>query len=111
LGIRELCWEEKGESLLVLARPTMELDGAHSLFRLDRPLALKDNSLSSQKNKQLEYLGDIPHGRKSDRAEGLTLYGGAKSILVVHDSPTKERLISDAQDTVVGVQADVFPLP
>jgi Protein of unknown function (DUF3616) len=35
LGIRELCWEENGESLLVLAGPTMELDGSHSLFRLD----------------------------------------------------------------------------
>lgn len=110
LGIRELCWEEKGESLLVLAGPTMDLDGTHSLFRLARPLALKDNSLSSQKNKQLEYLGDIPHGRKSDRAEGLTLYEGTKSILVVYDSPAKERLISDTQDTIVGVQADVFPL-
>ena len=113
LGIRELCWEEQGKSLLVLAGPTMDLDGAHSLFRLDQPLALKDNSLSSQKNKQLDYLGDIPHGQKRDRAEGLTLYGGAKSILVVYDSPDEERLISDAQDTVVavvGVQADVFSL-
>jgi len=110
LGIRDLCWEENGENLLVLAGPTMDLDGAHSLFRLSQPLSLQDNSLSSQLNQQLVYLGDIPHGRKIDRAEGLTLYGGGKSILVVYDSPAKERLISDAQDPVVGVQADVFPL-
>jgi len=110
LGIRELCWEENGENLLVLAGPTMDLDGAHSLFRLDKPLTLKDNSLSSQKNKQLKYLGDIPHGRNSDRAEGLALYGGAKSILAVYDSPAEERLISEAQDNVVGVWADVFHL-
>jgi hypothetical protein len=77
---------------------------------LDKPLTLKDNSLSSQKNKQLKYLGDIPHGRNSDRAEGLALYGGAKSILAVYDSPAEERLISEAQDNVVGVWADVFHL-
>ncbi|HEY9662670.1 MAG TPA: DUF3616 domain-containing protein, partial [Allocoleopsis sp.] len=45
LGIRELCWEGNGENLLVLAGPTMDLDAAHSLFRLHQPFALKDNSL------------------------------------------------------------------
>jgi hypothetical protein len=110
LGIRELCFEEDSGNLLILAGPTMDLDGSHSLFRLKQPLNLKDNSLSSQKNKQLEYLGDIPHGRKSDRAEGLTLYGGAKSILVVYDSPAEERLIAGDRDTVVGVHADIFSL-
>jgi Protein of unknown function (DUF3616) len=88
----------------------MDLDGTHSLFRLQQPLTLKDNSLSSQKNRQLEYLGDVPHGRKSDRAEGLTLYGEAKSILVVYDSPSKERLIVDDQGAVVGVHASVIAL-
>lgn len=111
LGIRELCFEEDSDNLLILAGPTMDLDGSHSLFRLKQPWSLKDNSLSSPKNKQLEYLGDIPHGRKSDRAEGLTLYGGAKSILVVYDSPAAERLIVGDQDTAVGVHADVFSLP
>lgn len=110
LGIRELCWEENSESLLVLAGPTMDLDGAHSLFRLNQALALPNNSLSSQKNQQLDYLGDIPHGRKSDRAEGLTLYDGAQSILVVYDSPAKERVITNEQDTVMGVYADVLSL-
>jgi hypothetical protein len=110
LGIRELCFEEDSGNLLILAGPTMDLDGSHSLFRLKQPLNLKDNSLSSHKNKQLEYLGDIPHGRKSDRAEGLTFYGGAKSILVVYDSPAGERLIAGDRDTVVGVHADIFSL-
>jgi hypothetical protein len=90
LGIRELCWEDNGKSLLILAGPTMDLDGTHSLFRLARPFDLEDNSLSSQKNGQLEYLGDIPHGEKKDRAEGLTLDEGGESILIVYDSPTKD---------------------
>jgi hypothetical protein len=111
LGIRELCFEENSESLLIIAGSTMDLDGSHSLFRLDNPLALEDNSLSSQKNKQLTYLGDIAHGYRCDRAEGLTLYGEANSILVIYDSPAEERLILDEQNTVIGVHTDIFPLP
>lgn len=111
LGIRELCWEPNGENLLVLAGPTMDLDAAHSLFQLHQPDGLKDNSLSSQKNKQLEYLGDIPHGRKSDRAEGITFLDKTRSILVVYDSPVEKRLILDQQDAIIGVDTDVFLLP
>lgn len=110
LGVRELCLGENGKSLLILAGPTMDLDGTHSLFRLDRPFEIEDNSLSSQKNGQLEYLGDIPHGEKKDRAEGLTLDEGGKSILVVYDSPAKDRLISDNEDKLVGVYSDIFAL-
>lgn len=87
----------------------MALDGRHSLFRLDDPFTLADNSLSSQNNGQLKYLGDIPHGELQDRAEGLTLYEGGKSILVVYDSPAKKRLIFN-NDVTIGVRADVFSL-
>lgn len=72
LGIQELCWERNSENLLVLAGPTMDLDGAHSLFRLHQPFSLKDNSFSSQKNTQLllrQYLR-IP------KPQGL--HGGAR---------------------------------
>jgi hypothetical protein len=110
LGVRELCLEKNGNSLLILAGPTMDLDGTHSLFRLELPFEIEDNSLSSQKNGQLKYLGDIPHGEKKDRAEGLTLDDGGKSILVVYDSPIKDRLILDNQDNLVGVYADIFAL-
>lgn len=110
LGVRELCLEKNGKSLLILAGPTMDLDGTHSLFRLDRPFEIEDNSLSSQKNGQLEYLGDIPHGEKKDRAEGLTFNEGGKSILVIYDSPAKDRLISDNEDKLVGVYSDIFAL-
>jgi Protein of unknown function (DUF3616) len=58
----------------------------------------------------LNYLGDIPHGDRKDRAEGLTLNGDGKSIFVVYDSPTKKRLISDDLDTIVGAYADVFSI-
>ena len=110
LGIRELCWDKNHDSLLILAGPTMDLDGTHSLFRLNNPLMLEDNSLSSQKNQQLKYLGDIPHGDRQDRAEGLTLDEENKSILVVYDSPTKARLISADRDPAIGVYADIFQI-
>lgn len=110
LGIRELCFAEDSEDLLILAGPTMDLDGSHSLFRLHQPFSLEDNSLSSHKNKQLKYLRDIEHGHHCDRAEGLTLHGEGQSILVVYDSPAEERIILDAQDYILGVHADIFPL-
>ncbi|MGB8700045.1 MAG: DUF3616 domain-containing protein [Thermosynechococcaceae cyanobacterium] len=109
LGIRELCFEEHTENLLILAGPTMDLDGSHALFRLENPFALDDNSLSSQKNRQLTLLGEIAHGDRCDRAEGLTLYEDAKSILVVYDSPAKERLMID-REMVMGVYADILSL-
>ena len=110
LGVRELCFEEGSNSLLILAGPTMDLDGSHALFRLKQPLLLPDDSLASPQNQQLEYLGDIPHQKKSDRAEGLTLFGADNSILVVYDSPAADRLIFAGQDSLVGVRADVFSL-
>jgi hypothetical protein len=58
----------------------------------------------------LKYLGDIPHGDRQDRAEGLTLDEENKSILVVYDSPTKARLISADRDPAIGVYADIFQI-
>jgi Protein of unknown function (DUF3616) len=109
LGIRELCWENDGQTLLILAGPTMDLDGALQLFRLKQPLALEDDSLSSTQNQQLEYLGDIPHGFKSDRAEGIALYG-LEEILVVYDSPNQTRMILDSNQDIVGVLTDVYSI-
>jgi Protein of unknown function (DUF3616) len=88
----------------------MDVDGALQLFRLHQPFDLVDDSLSSQKNQQLDYLGNIPHGHKRDRAEGLTLYGGSRSILVVYDSPDRERMILDSNNNIVGVLTDVYAL-
>ncbi|ELR98579.1 DUF3616 domain-containing protein [Gloeocapsa sp. PCC 73106] len=105
LGIRELCFQ--GDDLLILAGPTMELDGSIGLYRFKNVLNLPENSLSSLDNQQLELLGEIPHSPQSDRAEGLTLYteNANPSLLVVYDRPTPERLLSSG-----GVIADVFQI-
>lgn len=103
LGIRELCFKE--DHLLILAGPTMSLDGSMRLFQLNNPFSLPENSLTKQDNETLKFLFEIPHGFQNDRAEGITLYTD-QSILVVYDTPNKQRLL-DHEFTVL---ADVFHL-
>lgn len=108
LGIRELCFKEN--NLLILAGPTMSLDGSLRLFQLNNPFNLQENSFTQQQDNLLEVLFEIPHGFQNDRAEGITLYSNenfSNSILIVYDTPNKQRL-SNNKFTVL---ADVFQLP
>lgn len=101
LGIRDLCVIEK--DLLILAGPTMDLDGPVQIYRLKNGVSLQENILNRPNFVQL-----IPYGNGDDHAEGITLFddiSGVPSILVVYDSPAKERLLGD--DSLI---ADVFPL-
>lgn len=105
LGIRDL--RQDGEDILILAGPTMDLDGDIRLFRWQDAFNLPDNSFTVQEKGKLEALFDIPHAKKSDRAEGLTIFPDAssKAIMVVYDSPNAKRAIEPS-----GVLADVFSL-
>jgi hypothetical protein len=106
LGIRDLCFQ--GEDLLVLAGPTMVLDGSIRLFRLSGALGLTQNSLSEQAAGELEALFDIPYGIGCDRAEGMCLFaciGDTPSVLTVYDAPSETRL-----HELKGVLANVFKL-
>lgn len=106
LGIRELCADK--DDVLILAGPTMALDGSLRLFRLKNPFNLSDNSFSQQETGELTALFDIPYGRGIDRAEGITLYpsqGETHSILVVYDSPNPQRVLEERN-----IFADVFTL-
>ncbi len=102
LGIRDLSLE--GQDLLVLAGPTMDLDGPVKLFRLKNSSELRAGSLLWEPEQVLE----LPYGKGDDHAEGMTLFAPIAqqpSILVVYDSPSKTRL--NKSNTVV---ADVFKL-
>jgi hypothetical protein len=104
-GIRDLRWWD--EDLLILAGPTMDLDGTITLYRLKDPFDRADNSLTFP-GKDLKLMFDIPHGHRTDRAEGITPFPVAQrsdTLLVVYDSPAAERLIDQT-----GVLADVFTL-
>jgi Protein of unknown function (DUF3616) len=101
LGIRDLFVND--EDFLILAGPTMDLDGPVRVYCFKNGVNLQPNVLHYP-----EHLLDLPHGNGDDHAEGVTLFQditGFRSLLAVYDSPAYQRLVGDA-----GVIADVFKL-
>jgi hypothetical protein len=106
LGIREL--SRHGDDLLILAGPTLPLDGTIRLYRLRNGLHLTEDSIHEQAPGDLEPLFDVPRSEKSDHAEGVSLFSyfdKDDSVLIVYDSPSKQRRYGPC-----GVLADVFRL-
>lgn len=104
LGIRDLCTQ--GSDLLILAGPTMSLEGPVRVFRWKGGTDQKGESMVPRK--ELDQLLDVPHGQDVGHAEGMTLFsldgGPANSLLVVYDSIPKRR-----QSEECIVTADLFP--
>ncbi|MGY1792697.1 DUF3616 domain-containing protein [Geodermatophilus sp. SYSU D00525] len=104
LGVRDLC--PQGEDLLVLAGPTMDLDGPvyvyrwHGALTAEEPTVVRGDLLTRELA--------LPFGDGDDHAEGIGLLGDPADgrLLVVHDSPAPARLTDDG-----GVLADVVRLP
>ena len=106
LGIRELCLQ--GEDLIILAGPTMDLEGAMQVFRLKNVLNHSDDTLWEQDSERLETLFNLPFTIGSDHAEGLALFpclGYETALMVVYDSPNENRRPQDHT-----ILADVFRL-
>ncbi|MDY7226269.1 DUF3616 domain-containing protein [Hyalangium rubrum] len=106
LGIRELC--VRGEDLLVLAGPTMQVEAPIRLFRLRNFLELEGDNLLDQGKGVLEPLFDIPPVGQLDHAEGManfSYFDESDSVLVVYDDPAPHR-----RHGARGVYADVFRL-
>ncbi len=106
LGVRDLCVQ--GKDLLILAGPTMDLDGPVYVYRwVGGATPRKDTVVSSD---CLERVLTLPYGQGVDHPEGITLYCDADSrdneLLVVYDSASPARQIGDST-----VLADVFALP
>jgi len=104
LGVRDLC--PHGEDLLVLAGPTMDLDGPVHVFRWHG--ALSADTPQVVRGDQLTREVDLPFGAGVDHAEGIGLLDAdpaGPQLLVVYDSPAPERLHEH------GVTADVVRLP
>ncbi|MGD1855203.1 MAG: DUF3616 domain-containing protein [Leptolyngbyaceae cyanobacterium] len=107
LGIRELCLHQG--DLLVLAGPTMQLDGAMQLFRFENVLDHSNDTLWNQESGCLKVVFDLPTVPGADRAEGLTLFpclGYENGLMVVYDSPDPARRPDESS-----IFADVFRLP
>jgi hypothetical protein len=105
LGIREMCVD--GDDLLLLAGPTMGLDGPSVIYRWAggaKPPGKGDTVVFEE---QIKKVLDVPYGAGEDHAEGMTFRQGAdgtRSLLVVYDSPSPARIreaacfIADAFD-------------
>ncbi len=107
LGIRELAL--RGEDLIILAGPTMDLEGAMQVFRLNNVLDHSNDTLWDQDSDMLVTLFDLPFTIGSDHAEGLVLVpclGYDDGLMVVYDSPDPARCPDKSS-----VFADIFRLP
>lgn len=105
LGVRELSFA--GDDLLILAGPTLALEGAMKVFRLRDVVARDADSISDQDSKDLEMLFDLPFTVGADHAEGMTPFPafGEDAVLIVYDSPAAARYLG--RDAVF---ADLFAL-
>lgn len=87
LGVRDLC--PHGPDLLVLAGPSMDLDGPVRVYRwhdaavADTPAVVRGDELSVEL--------ELPYGDGDDHAEGIALMPDGEHLLVVYDSPSAAR--------------------
>ncbi|MBK8908866.1 MAG: DUF3616 domain-containing protein [Rhodospirillales bacterium] len=103
LGIRELARFD--DDLLILAGPTMDLDGPVALYRW--PGALEIDQPDVVPHDRLKHLLDLPVGDGVDHPEGIALLAvedDAQRLLIVNDSPAEDRLYGDG----TSIDADVF---
>jgi hypothetical protein len=103
LGVRDLCPD--GQDLLILAGPTMDLDGPVRLVRWPGGPAAGEAAVVAAGD--LRVLGDLAYGEGNDHPEGITLLDGpgGPRLLVVHDSPAPDRHTPEG-----GILADVILL-
>jgi Protein of unknown function (DUF3616) len=101
LGVRDLC--AHGDDLLILAGPSMDLDGPVRIYRWPKAAHIQAPAVVHREELHREV--DLPYGEGDDHAEGIALLPGDE-LLVVYDSPSPERLVK--RGTVL---ADVVRLP
>lgn len=101
LGVRDLC--RHGDDLLVLAGPTMELDGRAAVFRWRHALTSQAEAVLEKDDLRCEF--DAPFGKGDDHAEGITVLDDGRSALVLYGTPAGKR-----KDGRHGIKADVFAL-
>jgi Protein of unknown function (DUF3616) len=102
LGVRDLVIQ--GNDLLVLAGPTMDLDGPVFVFRWKGALTVGADSMTAKED--LAKVVTVPFGVTKDHAEGLTRVTDTPlSLLVCYDSPADNRLVGED-----GVNVDIFEI-
>ena len=110
LGVRDLCVD--GPDLLILAGPTMDLDGPVTVFRWRH--GVRSSVERVVFSNQVPPIMQLPFGVGTDagrdHAEGMTVCspdgGATRAVMVVYDSA------SDGRKREAGtVEADLFALP
>ncbi len=104
LGVRDLCLD--GDDILILAGPTMELDGPVRIYRWINGSKTDAESLVSAE--QLTLITEVAYGQAEDHAEGMTLFkqaDGSHALLLVYDNAAQARKVGSDS-----VYADVLPL-
>lgn len=92
LGVRDLCRD--GDDVLVLAGPTMDLDGPVRVYRWRDAAHAQEGDIV--RGDEITFVTELPFGDGDDHAEGITLVStaaGPAELLVVYDSPAPARLI------------------
>ncbi|HEX8087253.1 MAG TPA: DUF3616 domain-containing protein, partial [Blastocatellia bacterium] len=105
LGVRDLLID--GADFLILAGPTMNLDGPVAVYRWRGAASVSNESIVPRN--RLEKLFDVPYGEGKDHAEGITFIskaGHSPALLIVYDTPADVRKIGEHT-----IRADVFELP
>lgn len=103
MGIRELAID--GDDILILAGPTMDLDGTMEVYRWKN--GTQHTGIQQVKREHIESLLQLPYRYAQhgiNKAEGLALMDD-HSILMVYDSPDDKRKLGDYK-----VKADRFYL-
>ncbi|AIS13372.1 hypothetical protein JM49_17470 [Pseudomonas chlororaphis subsp. aurantiaca] len=105
LGVRDLC--VSGDDLLILAGPTMDLDGPVTVFRWRGGFAADEELVVFAE--QLERVLEVPFGQGDDHAEGMCLFDVAEEagegLLIVYDAVAPRRKQGD-----LSVEGDLFIL-
>jgi hypothetical protein len=105
LGIREMCLD--GDDMLLLAGPTMDLDGPAAVYRWKGGAHPPGDGDTVVFQENVVKILDVPYGTGEDHAEGMTFNQGSgerRSLLLVYDSPSPSRMggqasfIADAFD-------------
>lgn len=107
LGVRSLMID--GRDFVILAGPTMDLDGPVRIYRWSGGLRALESSVVPRN--RIKRLMELPFGEGADHAEGATMlalaHGEPQRLVVAYDSPAKERVLPTRR----GAFADVFEAP
>jgi hypothetical protein len=105
LGVRDLCTSD--DDLLILAGPSMDLDGPVTIFRWRGGFTSDEESVVFAD--QLEKVLEVPFGQGTDHAEGICLFESGEQLgevmLIVYDSAAGSRKHGDTD-----VEGDLFIL-